>query len=271
MTVINFKITYEHGDADDHRLDMYDAAVSLQGFARALSITTHALLNNGEIRHKGNRVDGAQIFINPSRKGSFEELITIIVNNPEATLGVSVVSSAFWDIIKWTWSKTFEQVYEPTTPFVRRLNDRQEPFIGEMEEALEIPLEQAHRPIKKCENMTITLTRPRVGEVIKMDSETLKSVSLQTETKLLKGIKGNVTKYNILSGIGRFYDDKLQHTVSFKIQESLTSNQKQYLTWSMHHAQNGNGGKLELEVKRVKSAKGVLKRYLVYSVKVIES
>jgi len=248
---------------------MYDASVSLQGFAKALAITTHALLNEGEIRHKGNRAEGAKIYINPARRGSFEELVTIIVNNPEATVGVSIVSSAFWDILKWTWSKTLDLAYEPQTPFVRRLDDKLEPFIGEIEEALEIPLEQAHRPLKQCSEMTITITRPRSGDVITLNSETLESVSLQTEQNLTSGISGNVTKYNILSGIGRFYDDALGHTVSFKILESVSAHQKQLLTWSLHHAQATNTGKIEFEIQRVVSAKGKVKRYLVHSVKAI--
>lgn len=269
MIEIHFKISYMHGDADHHRLDMYDASISMQGFARALAITTHALLNEGEIRLKGNRAEGAKIYINPARRGSFEELVTIIINNPEATIGVSVVSSAFWDILKWTWSRTLDLSYEPETPFVRRLNERLEPFIGEIEEALEVPLEQAHRPLKQFSEMTISITRPRSGEVITLNSGTLESVSLQTEQALTSGIIGNVTKYNILSGIGRFYDDELEHTVSFKIMDTVTAHQKQLLTWSLHHAQANNDGKIELEIQRVVSAKRKIKRYLVHSAKAI--
>ena len=266
MTKINFKISYHNGDAEDGRLDMYDASVSLQGFAKALSITTHALLNDGEIRKKGNRVEGANIYINPSRKGSFEELITLVVANQTA-IGASVIAAVFYDLVKWTWSKTLDLVYEPETSHVRKLEDRIEPFIAEMEEALENPLEQAHRPIKQCHDMTIVLKRHRTSdEVIKMNSDTLKSVSLRTEYDLTTGVIGNITRYNILSGFGRIYDDEQEQTISFKIQEEVTSNQKQLLTWSMHHAQSGNGGKLELEVKRILSAKGIIKRYLVYKV-----
>lgn len=266
MKRINFKISYHNGDASDGRLDMYDASVSLQGFAKALSITTHALLNEGEIRKKGNRIDGAKIYINPSRKGSFEELITIVVANQEA-IGASVVAAAFYDLVKWTWSKTLDLAYEPETPHVRKLQERIEPFIGDMEEALEIPLEQAHRPIKKFDDMTIVLKRQKAGEVITMNTETLKSVSLQTDSNIISGITGNVTRYNILSGIGRLYDDELERTVPFMIHDDVTSRQKQLLTWSMHHAQNGDGGKLDFEVKRVRTAKGVIKRYLVHNVK----
>jgi hypothetical protein len=270
MTSITFKISYHNGDATNGRLDMYDASVSLQGFAKALSITTHALLNDGEIRKKGNRIEGAKLYISPPKKGSFEEILTLVITNKEA-IGASIAAAAFYDLIKWTWSNTLDLVYEPQTAHVRKLEERIEPFIGEMEEALEAPLEQAHRPIKQCEDMVIVLNRPRVGEIIQMDAETLKSVSLKTENDITSGIIGNVTRYNILSGFGRFYDDNLDRTVSFKIQDDVTSMQKQLLTWSMHHAQAGSGGKLKFDVRRVLSAKGVIKRYLVHNIVQIES
>jgi hypothetical protein len=272
MKEIKFKISYRKGDANDGRLDMYDASTSLQGFAKALSITTHAMLNDGEIKKKGNRIEGAKLYINPSRKGSFEELLTLAIEEKVAlSIGASVVANVFYDLIKWTWSQTLDKSYEPSTPQVRKLRDRVEPFIGEMEEALEIPLEQAHRPIKQNEDMTISIVRTKVGDVVTLDQNTLKSVSLSTETNLITGITGNVTRFNILSGFGRFYDDNLEKTVSFKLQDCVTSNQKQWFPWSMYYAQNGDGGKIRLEVKRVMSAKGAVKRYLVHSVDEVKS
>ncbi|WED28123.1 hypothetical protein L3V77_07820 [Vibrio sp. DW001] len=267
MKEIKFKISYRKGEAHEGRLDMYDASTSLQGFAKALSITTHALLNDGEIKKKGNRIEGAKIYIHPSRKGSFEELITLAVEEKVAlSIGASVIANVFYDLIKWTWNQTLDKTYEPATPHVKKLHNRVEHFIGEMEEALEIPLEQAHRPIKQNDDMTISIVRTKVGDVVTLDNNTLKSVSLYTENNLITEIIGNITRYNILSGFGRFYDDELERTVSFKLQESVSSNQKQLLTWSMHHAQNGDGGKIKLEVKRVMSAKGAVKRYLVHKV-----
>ncbi|WP_298769161.1 hypothetical protein [uncultured Shewanella sp.] len=267
MTKITFAIKYHHGVATDGKLDMYDAAVSFQGFAKAISITTHALLNDGEIRKTGNRIDGAELFLNPSKKGSFEQFVTLVVTNKEA-IGASVVAAAFYDLIKWTWSKTLEIAYEPETPHVKKLQEKIEPFIGEMEEVLEIPLEQAHRPIKKDENVVISLNRPRTGNVISLNCETLKSVSLRTENEITENITCNVTRYNILSGYGRMYIDSLDKTVSFKINENVSSAQKQLLTWSMHFAQETEGsGKLLIDAKRVLTAKGVEKRYLVSNIK----
>ncbi|BCV65922.1 hypothetical protein L2728_19150 [Shewanella chilikensis] len=266
MTTITFAIKYHYGDAEQGRLDMYDAAVSFQGFAKALSITAHALLNDGEIRRKGHRLEGGELYINPSRKGSFEQIVTFVITNKEA-IGASIAAAAFYDLIKWTWSKTLDLAYEPETPHVKKLAERIEPFLGEMEEALEIPLEQAHRPIKKNPEMVIALKRQRVGEVIRLDAETLQNVSLQTESQVTENIKGNVTRYNILSGYGRFYDDSLGKTISFKVEDDVSSTQKQLLTWSLHFAQETEGaGKILIDAKRILTAKGIVKRYIVSNI-----
>lgn len=266
MTTITFAIKYHYGDAEQGRLDMYDAAVSFQGFAKALSITAHALLNDGEIRRKGHRLEGGELYINPSRKGSFEQIVTFVITNNEA-IGASIAAAAFYDLIKWTWSKTLDLAYEPETPHVKKLAERIEPFLGEMEEALEIPLEQAHRPIKKNPEMVIALKRQRAGDVIRLDTETLQSVSLQTESQVTENIQGNVTRYNILSGYGRFYNDSLGKTVSFKVEDDVSSMQKQLLTWSMHFAQETEGsGKILIDANRILTAKGIVKRYIVSNI-----
>jgi len=268
MIKITFSIKYHDGDARNGHLDMYDAAASFQGFAKALSITAHALLNEGEIRKKGNRINGAELYIETSKRGSFEQFVTLVVTNGDA-IGASIAAAAFWDLVKWTWSKTVSKAFDPETPFVKRLVEveRIEPFIGEMEEALEIPLEQAHRPIGKDESVVITVCRPRVGEVFRLDSETLKAVSLQNDSTVYENIKGNVTRYNILSGYGRFYDDELEKTVSFKLTDEVAAMQKQLLTWSMHHAQEAEGGgKILIDARKVATSRNVIKRYMVTNI-----
>lgn len=269
MTSIPIKISYHYGDAEHGMLDMYDASVSLQGFARALAITGHALLNEGEIRKKGNRIEGGRLLISPPRRGSFEELITFVITNKEA-IGASIAAAAFYDLMKWTWSKTLDLAYEPQTPHVRKLEERIEPFIGEIEEALESPLEQAHRPIRQNDEMVVSIKRARAGEIIQLNRDTLASVSLHTESDIAR-ISGNVTRYNILSGFGRLYDDTLDRTMSFKVLDDVSTVQKQLLTWSMHHAQAEHGGKVFFDVQRVVSAKGSIKRFLVHGISQIQS
>ncbi len=269
MTVnIHFKISYHHGEAQYGRLDLYDAGVSIHGLAKALTITTHALLNDGAVRKKEDRLDGAKIYINPSRRGSFEELVTLVISQEAAVaFGVSVVAAGFWDILKWTWGKALDIDFEPQSTYSKKLSERKEPFIGEIAEALEVPLEQVYRPIKKAPEMVISIQRPRVGEVVRLNNDTLQSVSLTTETDITEDIVVNVTRYNILSGYGRLYDDAEEKTFSFKITDDITIDQRELLTWSMHEAQTGNKGKLSIDAHSVLTANGKVKRYIVKEVR----
>lgn len=267
MKEINFKISYHNGEASNGRLDMYDASISLQGFAKAISITTHALLNNGQIRRRADGINGAELYINPSKKGSFEELITLAIKDPFVQgIGGGVIANVFYDILKRTWSKTLNLIHEPETPFVRSLEERNEPFLDDIEEALEIPLKQAHRPIEGCDNMIILIKRRRLGEVIAMNNDTLKSVSISTEADKIFDVIGNVTRYNILSGVGRLYDDAEGRTISFKVKDDASDAQRSLITESLHNAQTSHKGKLSFKVRRVVSAKGVVRRYLVEGV-----
>lgn len=268
MASLQLKINYKKGSADEGLLNLYDAGVSIQGLARALAITTHALTNDGEVRKRASYAGGADIFISPSRKGSFQEIITIVLSSEAAaTLGPSVAAAALWDIVKWTWYKATDRDYEPQTPKVRRLMDRKEPFIGEIEEALEVPLEKFHRPIQQNREMEISVLRNRTADKITFDSDTLDSVSLQYNDDLQTNLEGNVTRYNILSGFGRMYVDSLEQTVSFMLTNNVTANQKGYLTWSMDQAQRELGGKIVFDATQVLSAKGAVKRYEIEEIR----
>lgn len=265
---IHFKISYHHGEAQRGRLDLYDASMSIHGLAKALSITTHSLLNDGAIRKKGDRLDGAKIYISPSRRGSFQEIITLVISNEAAVaFGVSVAAATFWDLLKWTWGKTLDIDFNPQSTYAKKLSKRREPFIGEISEALEVPLEQIHRPIKKTPEMEISIQRPRVGEIIRLNHNTLENVALTTESNITEDIIGNVTRYNILSGYGRLYDNAEEKTISFKITDDVTFDQRELLTWSMHQAQRGNEGKLSISANRVLTSSGKIKRYIIKEIK----
>lgn len=265
---LKFKISYHGGDATDGKLEIYDAGVSIHGLARALAITTHAFANDGEIRKRAERAEGVTIYIHPSRKGSFEEFITIDLSNDTAqTIGLSIAASAFWDFLKWSWSAAIGKATEPATPFVKKLSEKKEPLIGELAIVLESPMEQLHRPIERTTDMQILISRPQVGEVLRLDSESLGYVTTRTESELVEDVLGNATKYNILSGYGRFFDDTFGKTVSFELDSDVSAEEKRLLTWSMDQRAQGLEGKLHIDITRVVTAKGEVKRYRVFAVR----
>lgn len=267
MPEITFRITYHHGEATSGRLDMHDAAVSLQGFARALTLSTHALLNDGAIRRRGTTIDGARLLLQPPEKGSFEQVVVLVLEEHPilGTLGLGVFTNAFWDFTKWSWGRAISRFSEPETELGKHIAHRIEPHIGEFEELLEVPLEQAHRPIRSDLNTTIALKRSHAEVIIQLDKETLKAVSHQTDSEFIQ-VLGNVTRFNVLSGNGRLYDDAEARTISFSVAPGLSRFERTLLTKSLTDLVNGGLEKITFTVAKVRSAKGILKKYIVHNV-----
>ncbi len=267
MKELELKISYNGGSASDGLLDIYDAGISIRGLSRSLVITTHAFIHKGEIRRRADVVRGAKIYISPPRHGSFEEVVRIILSQEAASaVGYSIAAAAFWDFLKWTWSAAVGKATEPETSYVKRIADRKEPFLGEMATVLEPSMADLHRPMESEKDMTIDVVRPRVGSIITLNYETLQYVTTRSESDVIKDVYGNVTKYNILSGFGRFFDDNEGRTVSFDIDQEMGADEKRLLTWSMDQRSQGQPGKLLIDVIRVLNARNELKRYRVTAV-----
>lgn len=143
---IKFKLSYQNGTADQHHLDMYDAAISYLGFAKAINITVGAILNK-QVKIKGKQSGGFKVYLDTSKKGSFEQFITIIIDNPTLTASTIVLGasgSALWDGIKYVFGGVLGTI-QPKPP--KKIFDRIEPILGDLHQALEVPLQEAHRPI----------------------------------------------------------------------------------------------------------------------------
>jgi hypothetical protein len=265
---LQFIIRYTGGSADDNRLDLYDASVSIAGFAKALSITTYALLNKGKVKRHGDATKGVDFLLHPSRRGSFIELVSIVFDNGAVQIvGTTIITAVFWDFINYTWEQATgrdSQIHEPRT---RAILNNNPSYIEEVTSSLEAPLRDIHRPIASDNNIVIEIRRPRTGVVLEFNRETLDFVMSEEDPEVVENILGNVTKYNNISGIGRFYDNDLARTVSIH-SKRLTDEQKKVLTWSLHDS-NGDfaAGKIKIDVKRRLSRSGSVKQYIVVDAK----
>ncbi|KQS41758.1 hypothetical protein [Pedobacter sp. Leaf194] len=261
---IKFIIRYTGGTADDRRLDLYDASRSMAGLAKALSITVHALLNDGEVKRKGDSTHGVNFLLHPSRQGSFIEFVSIIFEDDVIKgIGASILSAAFWDFIKYTWREATGREGELEEPSTRRIVNRNPSYEDEISRSLENPLQELHRPIANDNDIKIEITRPRVGVVVEFNRATLDYVMSEEDPVIESDVFGNVTKYNNLSGIGRFYDNVREKTVSFHSSQ-LDDEQKRTLTWSLHNSNGNNAaGKILIDVQVIKTHAGHIKRYTI--------
>ena len=111
IITFKFKVTYENGTADQHHLDMYDAAISYLGFSKALNITLGAILNK-QVKVRGNNSSGIKVYLETSKKGSFEQLISIAIQEyPVAsTVVLGASGSGLWEAVKFIWGGLVDQV-----------------------------------------------------------------------------------------------------------------------------------------------------------------
>lgn len=259
-----FIIRYSGGSADDSRLDLYDASKSMAGLAKALSITSHAFLNNGEVKRRGDSTHGVSFLLHPSRKGSFIEYVSIIFEDEAARLiGASILTTAFWDFVKYTWREATGREGNLEEPSSRRIVNQNPSYDDEVSRSLEIPLQEMHRPIASDNNIRIEITRPRTGVVVEFNRNTLDYVMSEEDPVIELNVIGNVTKYNNLSGIGRFYDNQRSRTVSFH-SRGLDEEQKKILTWSLHTSNGDNtAGKITIDANVINTHAGHIKRFLI--------
>ncbi|MND88826.1 hypothetical protein D3C87_920970 [compost metagenome] len=253
MTELKINFRYEHGSANTGRLDLYDASVALNGISRSLSIVTHAFLN-GEVRTHGDAARGAKFYINTPKRGSFIFEATVF-------FGSAIAGGVFYDFVKYAFNEAVGKLDQDDN-HSKSLLKRIEPTIGELPAVLESPLYDLHRPIRKEHEITLTTSRPR-GEVLSVFDKETSLYLFPTTINAPHPIIGNVTKYNSLTGWGRFYDSIEERTISFNISLDSSEYQRSLITWSLHEHNLGRPGTLYFKANAVVTPNGKIKRYIV--------
>jgi hypothetical protein len=147
----------------------------------------------------------------------------------------------------------------------KALNEKIEPTIGELPVALESALHEIHRPIRQDKEIKLTVARPRGEKLATFDSDSALYL-LPSTVPAPHEISGNVTKYNSLTGWGKFFDLIEKRTVSFNIDLKSSERQKSLITWSLHENNMRRSGLLYLSANAVVAPTGTIKRYIVHSV-----
>jgi hypothetical protein len=263
MPEFKLKLRYSGGEADEHRLEMYDATASFHGFAQALQISMHAYINN-EVISRSTALKGGELYVEAPKSGSLLlSIIAVIEANP-ATSGVlaGMAAAPFYVFIKYTFSKASGYLEaRPTTRYVTKLATEHEPFFDDLAEAMEGGLQRAHRPIDKG-IPKVTLERPR-AVLVKFDKETSAWVNTRDLTNDVFDMDGYVTRYNSMTGNGRAYIRKLKKIIPFRLSPEFPYNKRGYLTWSLHGGTVAQEKSLKFQLMKIESARGEVKRIIL--------
>lgn len=263
---LSILIRIEGGTADNGVLDIYDAANTMYGMARAVNIVSHAFSNEGTIKKRCDTASGAQAFVHSSIKGCFEEQIDLYFTpKVRNKIGKSVITNVFWDYLIWCWSASNGIAYQPETPYVKKFMQKDNDFIYEMADILELPMQFLQKAIKRNNNVNIFISRPRKGDAITLNAETLAFVTTREESNQHEIIEGNVTRFNVLSDFGRLFSDAENRVISFEMVKG-SKRMKRLAIDSMKDMIADQDGKLRFKVTKVISGQGIVKRYLVHDI-----
>jgi hypothetical protein len=262
---LDIVVRYDGRTADTGQLSLHQAAESLEGIARVVNVVVHAFVNDGEIRERLTAPVGAETFLSAAKKGCFEESITVIFGSGAVTkIKPTVIIGNFWDFFTACIAAAIGRTFDPTTPMVKKIEIKNETFFEEVAEELENALQKLHRPIKNRGANTITFARPKVGDAITLDEQSLVYVSVMDQEATLSYWVGNVTKYNSITGFGRIYLDEIGETIPFKILRFKDNVQAhRAASASLNERVNEEGGKRRVGAHAVRNSSGTLKRITI--------
>lgn len=264
---LNYKIKFDGGDADYHKLEAYPAAQSLEGLTWALALTLHFGVT-GDLRGRGDLSRSAKIYIAPPRRGSvLYDLNIIVQNNPflAVTVGayaVNTVTPYVNGLIKYVFNQALGEGGEFPTgakKFLRKINGND---LDKLVTRIEPPLTRAHSVIGKTAN-TICLKSKRTDLAI-LNNET-KSYMEAKLTDSFETIYSNVTSFNVLTGNGRIYDPETRGTAAFSLSSSPLDGTKNTIISSMDQFASGRQGNIKLTIQRVETVEHRLKKFIISS------
>lgn len=217
-TTIN--IIHEGLNADEGKLDLYDSAETLNGFARSVNTVAEAFVNNNFIKEKQGNNNGFTSEFTGAKRGCFELSFLIEFGGKAVSEhGYSVIVDRFWDYFSVAFNMAVGLEYTPRTKFVQKILEEKPYVFDQLSEQIESPLVNAHRTIKTSEANLIRVNRPRVGDKVVFNRDTYRYISETTRSTDVESWIGNVTKYNLLTGYGRFFVDEEDQTVPFLIKD----------------------------------------------------
>jgi hypothetical protein len=285
-TILNFELSFEGSNSDDHIIDLYDVAEALKGFHRSLALTSHLVLHS-KVVTQAPSVKGLTIYSHPAKDGSWKLIASLAIGGQFLMTGLtasqdSVIGHIFFSAYDYVISESlgFNVDYNKTLGQLYIENkDLKLPVITESQldsviEKVQDSITEMHRPIYKS-NTADFLNIKVFSEDKKYDLSSvfdINSYHYITES-IIDGsiitVTGVVTSYNSNTFRGRIFISEINRPIPFELDQILKSKIntiKKVLKSLETHALKKTHLCITMEVKAVKSKKGKLKAYLVQKI-----
>ena len=240
-TAIKFSLTFDGGEAENHRIDFYDVSQALVGFHRSLALTTHLVLN-GEILTQSPSLKKATILSLPPEEGSWKFTVIILMGIFSATTAQRdtpfghLIYSAYDYII--SESLGFHVDYESSLgeQYERHNKENNVPEVSQDQldiliEKCHKPIRDIHRPIIKTRSATSAAIDSNIGGKKRnvgglMDIGTYEYLEEEFASEKPTSIGSIVTSYNSNAFKGQIYVADEGRRVPFELSEDCRSNRE---------------------------------------------
>ncbi|WP_281825897.1 hypothetical protein [Jannaschia rubra] len=234
-------LTYDGGLSEEHFISLYDLSKALIGFERSLALTTHFVLNGGEVITQVPYLRGARIICSPPEVGSFKVPAYIVstamffgaVGTLEQNNPIGHMIYSLYDLViheatgqKVDYNKSLREIYEdgleqgteglviPRQSQVESLVEKIEPSISDL-----------HRPIVKSETAKTlvidneaseeTEENQRGGSPILLNRMTYEQLRYRDRGDEIIPLIGKVSSFNMNTFNGRFLTEADARPIPF--------------------------------------------------------
>ena len=251
---LQFTLSFQGNDSDNHQIDLYDAAQALVGFQRTLALTTSLMLN-GELITQAPALKNAIIMSTPPKQGSWEIVATIMVGGyylltaPKDSILGNLVYSAYDFIIKECLGfhpKLDESLVVQYEEFhkknhqIKKIADLNQARLQSLTEKCQNSIRDMHRPIygkntaisAQIKYLTYNNQPKLVGT--ELNIETYASLIGLKKLNDSETFEGRVSSYDVNTQKGRIFLKELGRTIPFELERNaLTVNQRELLIESL--------------------------------------
>lgn len=256
---------YTDGRSKFVGLDSYNGAQSLLGLSQILLISLHAFFNR-EIITQALSAKGFRVVLGKSKEGSFDQLLHVIVTNPE-TLSVinDLGKSGLYDLLKWALlggvgALTGTSVKARSAKRVIRQLEREH---DDLQERLDEALKRVHSPVKH-QGLTVHVMTGRT-DLATFNEATLRYIETEVVSDKTHRIEVAVSRFNARTGTGRFIDHEDAASIPFYPEERLSKSASLALVDSLAYLTRDRFIPISAVVSDVTTADGHLKSYRLHT------
>lgn len=244
---------------------MYYGADALSGFAEALAITTHAIVNNNVVTQTP-AVKGFKLDFKEAHEGSYVQKINLEFTDAEAIRVINYLRpKGFIELLTFHLASPLGLNPRIESDAAKRWHRTSMDDSEKLLDRLGGPLKKIHHPVYG-QGYKVVLYKNRTT-MLGFNENTFDYLTGSTVSERVEVVEAAVSRFNARTFTGRIIEEEDADSISFSpLKAGLVRPSRVILVNSLKDLTEGRFTKVGLEVRRVLSRDGRTKHLIVQSV-----